>query len=95
MVAGGCIGYDEIRSMSRRHASYWNAFLCLKIIGIPRSSKHGFKLWCCMLEKSCFYLNSKLLDCTVKQLSDLSTKCRFFMIIRLITISHKCVVYLC
>ena len=24
---GGCIGYDEIRSMSGRYASYWNAFL--------------------------------------------------------------------
>ena len=23
-----CIGYDEIRSMSGRYASYWNAFLC-------------------------------------------------------------------
>ena len=44
MVAGGmhgcwgaCIGYDEIRSMSGRYASYWNAFLleirlcCIKI----------------------------------------------------------------
>ena len=28
VVAGGaCIGYDEIRSMSERYASYWNAFL--------------------------------------------------------------------
>ena len=25
---GVCIGYDEIRSMSGRYASYWNAFLC-------------------------------------------------------------------
>ena len=24
---GGCIGYDEIRSMSGWYASYWNAFL--------------------------------------------------------------------
>ena len=24
---GVCIGYDEIRSMSGRYASYWNAFL--------------------------------------------------------------------
>ena len=24
---GACVGYDEIRSMSRRYASYWNAFL--------------------------------------------------------------------
>ena len=24
---GVCIGYDKIRSMSRRYASYWNAFL--------------------------------------------------------------------
>ena len=24
---GVCIGYDEIWSMSRRYASYWNAFL--------------------------------------------------------------------
>ena len=28
MVAGGvCVGYDKIRSMSGRYASYWNAFL--------------------------------------------------------------------
>ena len=26
---GGCVGYDEIRSMSGRYASYWNAFLFL------------------------------------------------------------------
>ena len=24
---GACIGYDEIRSISGRYASYWNAFL--------------------------------------------------------------------
>ena len=27
---GACIGYDEIRSMSGRYASYWNAFLFLE-----------------------------------------------------------------
>ena len=28
VVAGGvCVGYDEIRSVSGRYASYWNAFL--------------------------------------------------------------------
>ena len=28
LLSGGvCMGYDEIRSMSRRYASYWNAFL--------------------------------------------------------------------
>ena len=40
---GACVGYDEIRSMSRRYASYWNAFLlilyCIKhdgyMQGIP------------------------------------------------------------
>ena len=26
-LPGECIGYDKIRSMSRRYASYWNAFL--------------------------------------------------------------------
>ena len=26
-LLGGCVGYDEIRSMSARYASYWNAFL--------------------------------------------------------------------
>ena len=26
-LPGGCIGYDQIRSMSGRYASYWNAFL--------------------------------------------------------------------
>ena len=24
---GACVGYDEIRSVSGRYASYWNAFL--------------------------------------------------------------------
>ena len=24
---GACMGYDEIRSMGGRYASYWNAFL--------------------------------------------------------------------
>ena len=34
VVAGGeaCIGYDEIRSMSRQYASYWNAFLLSHIL---------------------------------------------------------------
>ena len=27
---GACIGYDEIRSMSGRYTSYWNAFLLSK-----------------------------------------------------------------
>ena len=27
---GACIGYDEIRSMSGRYASYWNAFLLIE-----------------------------------------------------------------
>ena len=26
-AGGACIGYDKIRSMSGRYASYWNAFL--------------------------------------------------------------------
>ena len=29
---GACIGYDEIRSMSRRYASYWNAYLLLSAL---------------------------------------------------------------
>ena len=29
---GACIGYDEIRSMSGRYASYWNAFLFSTVI---------------------------------------------------------------
>ena len=27
---GACVGYDEIRSMSGRYASYWNAFLLIE-----------------------------------------------------------------
>ena len=27
LYGGACVGYDEIRSMSWRYASYWNAFL--------------------------------------------------------------------
>ena len=37
VVVGGCIGYDEIRSMSGRYASYWNAFLFLKKIRFSSS----------------------------------------------------------
>ena len=29
---GACIGYDEIRSMSGRYASYWNAFLFTDVL---------------------------------------------------------------
>ena len=29
---GACIGYDEIRSMSGRYASYWNAFLFISVL---------------------------------------------------------------
>ena len=33
MVArGACVGYDEIRSISGRYASYWNAFLSCQIL---------------------------------------------------------------
>ena len=28
---GACVGYDEIRSMSGRYASYWNAFLFIPV----------------------------------------------------------------
>ena len=34
---GACVGYDEIRSMSGRYASYWNAFLfviMLRVFGL-------------------------------------------------------------
>ena len=31
-LPGACIGYDEIRSMSGRYASYWNAFLFIFIL---------------------------------------------------------------
>ena len=31
-VCWGCIGYDKIRSMSGRYASYWNAFLLEKLL---------------------------------------------------------------
>ena len=31
---GACIGYDEIRSMNRWYASYWNAFLLKNVISV-------------------------------------------------------------
>ena len=31
----GCIGYNEIQSMSGRYASYWNAFLFTSVITLP------------------------------------------------------------
>ena len=41
MAAGGraCIGYDEIWSMSGQYASYWNAFLYIRLYST---------LWCNM-----------------------------------------------
>ena len=44
VVAGGaCIEYDEIWSMSRRYASYWNAFLFsfFFLKEMPKSLKIG------------------------------------------------------
>ena len=32
VVGGACVGYDEIRSISRRYASYWDAFLFRTLI---------------------------------------------------------------
>ena len=40
---GGCIGYDEIRSMSGRYASYWNAFLLYLVFTVTCYMSH-FKL---------------------------------------------------
>ena len=34
VARGACIGYDKIRSMSGRYASYWNAFLLMLIVQI-------------------------------------------------------------
>ena len=35
VVAGGaCTGYNEIRSISGRYASYWNAFLFLNVFSL-------------------------------------------------------------
>ena len=45
-LPGGYIGYDEIRSMSGRYASYWNAFLfllslkCVPSKTSPKSTGH-------------------------------------------------------
>ena len=33
---GVCMGYNEIRSMSGRYASYWNAFLFVSVIAQVR-----------------------------------------------------------
>ena len=44
---GACVGYDEIRSMSRRYASYWNAFLCnfdINRLNIYRFLKKGYHI---------------------------------------------------
>ena len=39
-VAGGCVGYNEIRSMSGRYASYWNAFLFTRVVSTGRGLWH-------------------------------------------------------
>ena len=43
---GACVGYDEIRSMSGRYVSYWNAFLFFIVIAItihPIEKNHNRK----------------------------------------------------
>ena len=32
VVGGACMGYDELRSISGRYASYWDAFLFRTLI---------------------------------------------------------------
>ena len=49
MVAGGCIGYDEIRSMSGQYTSYWNAFLFQKNFILLSSSPCLRSLYCAEL----------------------------------------------
>ena len=43
---GACIGYDKIRSMSGRYASYWNAFLLFekKIISYVSENRNTFSI---------------------------------------------------
>ena len=36
LPGGMCVGYDEIRSMGRRYALYWNAFLLLPADKVKR-----------------------------------------------------------
>ena len=38
VVGGACIGYDEIRSICGRYASYWNAFLLVMLLIISLMS---------------------------------------------------------
>ena len=47
---GACVGYDKIRSMSGRYASYWNAFLCMcgfRLIGFFSEIEfsHNIQRW--------------------------------------------------
>ena len=39
-LRGACVGYDEIRSMSGRYASYWNAFLFNVVFCLQASPGH-------------------------------------------------------
>ena len=54
VAEGVCVGYDEIRSMSGRYASYWNAFLfihhlCQYMIPYITFSDLSFCLHCIYL----------------------------------------------
>ena len=54
---GACIGYDKIRSMSGRYASYWNAFLFIIIL---KSTGNLFQIKmqgmnCCKVLTLCSY----------------------------------------
>ena len=40
VVAGEGVGYDEIRSMSGRYASYWNAFLYAEMFTLKYRAQH-------------------------------------------------------
>ena len=44
-LPGECVGYDEIRSMSRRYASYWNAFLYCNHSWSNSVADPGFPIW--------------------------------------------------
>ena len=39
-LRGGGVGYDEIRSMSGRYASYWNAFLYAEMFTLKYRAQH-------------------------------------------------------
>ena len=73
-LGGACVGYDELRSMSGRCASYWNAFLL--ICWILRRWHYTIK--CCLVCEHHKYMDFNVLRATISGNSTTSRWLNYF-----------------